>query len=398
MSARWVVARWEFLRYFNWKQELIGILILMAIALVMAIGGGAIEYSKRSQSFDVVVYNPAGVDLQLPAGSRIRLRTTEASSLEWRREQVGKGQLDGLLEIDSPDQARLLLHKNPSWKAELQKALDEARQRSLMQAAGLDPDLHEDWSKSVSLELDYHQGGQTPATRTERLAVVAYLMALLAAVMTAFAYVFTSITSEKQARVTEQIISAISTDDWIDGKILGLSALGAKSLLTMGLWGGLILWGLHMFFGSLFADMGGISGDKILVFSVFLLLGLLFWTAFLAGIAATIDDPNHSSRSSVMLIPTLPGTLMFFTLDHADHTAVVLMSWFPLSSMAAMPVRYALSEVPTWEVIGSAVLLAACALLMRRYAARVFQAGMMLYGKEPSWREIWRWMRHQGER
>jgi ABC-2 type transport system permease protein len=123
------------------------------------------------------------------------------------------------------------------------------------------------------------------------------------------------------------------------------------------------------------------------------LLGLLFWGSFLAAVAATIDDPHSSSRSSLMLVPTIPASLMFLTLDAVDHPAMWVASHLPLTSMAAMPVRALLGEVHGLEVLLSALVLAACTALMRRYASRVFRAHMLLYGKEPTWRELWRCLR-----
>jgi ABC-2 type transport system permease protein len=39
------------------------------------------------------------------------------------------------------------------------------------------------------------------------------------------------------------------------------------------------------------------------------ILGLLLWNAFFAAVAATLDDPNTSSRSSLVMLPTLPVVL-----------------------------------------------------------------------------------------
>jgi ABC-2 type transport system permease protein len=237
--------------------------------------------------------------------------------------------------------------------------------------------------------LRYHEQGEAPATRGERLLVIGFLILLMSAVFTCFAYFFTSITSEKQARVTEQIVSAIPMQTWMDGKLLGISLLGIKSMLTLSLWAGLVAFGVHVFAPEQLAKLGGIGVDKLLVGLCFILLGLAFWNSFLAGVAATIDDPNNSTRSALMFIPSIPSFLAFPMLDHADNAAVVVMSWLPLTSMAVMPVRYALTEVALWEVLGAALLLLWCVHLMRRYASRIFRAGMFLYGKEPSWREMW---------
>jgi ABC-2 type transport system permease protein len=66
---------------------------------------------------------------------------------------------------------------------------------------------------------------------------------------------------------------------------------------------------------------------------------------------------------------------------------------FPLTSPSAMPVRMLAGTVATWEVLLAFVLLVVSVLLARRAAGRVFAFAIHMTGKEPSWREIGRWLR-----
>lgn len=392
-GMRWVVAKWEFLRYFKWKEELIGIAVMIAIGAAMLIGSAGFEWSKASQRYSVAVLDRVGVDLLEKERSQITIERIAERDLPWKTEQVGLGQLDALVEILSLDEATVLLHKEPAFKNELQALLDDARRRAALKSAGIEDTAFEKWTQPMTMSLSYHEKGEAPASRGERLIVIGFLILLMSAVFTCFAYFFTSITSEKQARVTEQIISAIPMQTWIDGKLIGISLLGLKSMLTLTLWAGLVAFGVATFAPELYAKLGSIDADKVVVGILFILLGLAFWNSFLAGIAATIDDPNNSTRSSLMLVPSIPSFLAFPMLSHPDNLAVVIMSWLPLTSMAVMPVRYALTEVAWWEVAASALLLAWCVHMMRLYASRIFRAGMFLYGKEPSWRDMWRIVR-----
>jgi ABC-2 type transport system permease protein len=49
--------------------------------------------------------------------------------------------------------------------------------------------------------------------------------------------------------------------------------------------------------------------------------------------------------------------------------------------------------VAWWEVPLALVLLVAAIWIFRRAAGKIFAVGMLMYGKEPSVREIWRWAR-----
>ncbi len=393
---RWVVAKWEFMRYFKWKEELMGIAVMLGIGLVMTLGSAAFEWSKSSQRYSVAVLDSVGLEFKLPERSQISIERIAASDLTWKTEQVGLGQIDALVTIESLDSAEVLLHKEPAFKSALQSLLDNARRDVALRGAGIEAERFESWTQPMAMNLRYHESGEAPASQGDRLIVIGFLLLLLSGVFTCFAYFFTSITSEKQARVTEQIISAIPVQTWIDGKLIGISLLGIKSMATLTLWAGLVAFGVAQFAPELYAKLGRVGADKVLVGLLFILLGLAFWNSFLAGIAATIDDPNNSTRSALMLVPSIPTMLAFPMLSHPDNLAVVIMSWIPLTSMAVMPVRYALTDVPWWEVPCAAALLACCVFWMRKYASRIFRAGMFLYGKEPSFREMWAFVRHGG--
>jgi ABC-2 type transport system permease protein len=50
-------------------------------------------------------------------------------------------------------------------------------------------------------------------------------------------------------------------------------------------------------------------------------------------------------------------------------------------------------QVPAWEIGLSIASLGLGVWLTMRFAARIFEIGLLMYGKTPSPRELWRWMR-----
>ena len=214
---------------------------------------------------------------------------------------------------------------------------------------------------------------------------------MLFAVFNSFAYYFASITSEKQQRVCEQILSVLPAQVWIDGKIAGLTLYGAKSLLNVAVWAGVGLLAFGFTSGSM-PDLSGLLPEAgvVLVVLLFALLGLLFWNSLLAAVASTIDDPNSSSRSSLMLLPIVPVVLVFFALDIASSPFMLAMSWFPPTAWAAMPARHVVEGVAAWELSASLLLMLASVYWVRGAAGRIFASGMLMYGKEPTLRDMTR--------
>jgi ABC-2 type transport system permease protein len=118
-------------------------------------------------------------------------------------------------------------------------------------------------------------------------------------------------------------------------------------------------------------------------------LALLLWNAFFAAFAATIDDPNTSARTSVMFLPMLFVFMaLWVVLRDPDSLVARGLALFPLTSAVALPARAILSDVGSLEILISLVLAEGTIALVRRAAGRVFRAGMLMYGKEPSVREM----------
>lgn len=64
------------------------------------------------------------------------------------------------------------------------------------------------------------------------------------------------------------------------------------------------------------------------------------------------------------------------------------LSFVPFFTPGLTSLRLAASRVPWWEVAATLAALGAFVYLLIRFAAKVFEVGMLMYGKSPSLREI----------
>ncbi|NQD37268.1 ABC transporter permease [Permianibacter sp. IMCC34836] len=392
----WTVARFEFLRYFKWKHELINIVILIVLTALVQGGGAMMQWAKAREHYEVAVIDANALPLAYGDDGRLTLLRADSKERDARAADVDAGRLDGLLEIASDNTATLLVNREPTWNNELGDQLTTARlERELVQR-GIAHDDFEQWQQAPTITQSYSPNARKPASGGSRVIAMALTVFSLMGVMTCFAYFFVSITSEKQQRVSELVVSAIPYQTWIDGKLLGLTGHGLKTMLTWCLYGWLALLAVSRFSDGSNDLLAAVSWPLVLMALLFALGGMLFWNTVMAAIAASIDDPNSSTRGSLMFLPTLFFMVAFPGLDAPENVVMQVLSWLPMSSMAAMPARLAHGIVPWWQVLGSFVLLVASILLLRRYASRIFRAGMLFYGKEASWKEIWQWARQAG--
>lgn len=284
----------------------------------------------------------------------------------------------------------LVVEKDPRFLSELQAVLDGRSRREKLSEEGLSAEALTRVLSPAPLDVRYLDPGRERRGRAEKVAAGVFVGILLMAVITSLAYILTGITGEKQLRVTESVVSVISPQAWIDGKVLGIAAYSLTSVANLLVGGAILSLGAKAAFGfSLPA--AAIRPGVLLALVLFTGLGLLLWNSFFAAVASTIDDPNTSARSSLLFLPLLPVVACLAILRDPDSLVSRILALFPLTSAPGLPVRLVLSDPGALEIGASAVLLVGAIWLTRRLAGRVFEVGMLLYGKEPSWREIARW-------
>jgi ABC-2 type transport system permease protein len=389
-SITWKVAKWEFNRFFKWMDMLKGVLFFGAFAVI----GGVIGTWLASDSLKTPTIAVADYGSFDPTDFETRgfhfVDHTE-SNREELESLLNNGDIDAILTLISTDEAEIRLQNERAWLFLLENFINEKRTQIKLHEFNIDEGVFASIKAGITLNRTFDKAVET-SILDKILAGVAIFLVLIAVFM-GFAYQFTAITAEKQQRITEQVVSAISPQTWIDGKILGITGIG---LVYVIFYGGLGLVGIvaAVAFGLPLGELLNLINPLLIVtFLLLSLLGILMWNSFLAGVAATIDDPNSSQRTSWMLLPMLPVSLAFFTLVNPDTFAITFLGIFPLTSYAVLPARMVLTQVDWWEPILALVLLAGTAWLFRLVAGKIFATGMMLYGKEPDFKEMFHWFR-----
>jgi ABC-2 type transport system permease protein len=392
------VARWEFLRFFKLKEQIISLLVMVVLgvgsfALVWTVGGAF------GKGVKVAIVGAEELAVEPPKGAHLRIVPVEGRSEVELRSMVERGELNALLVLKGPDAGELVVKKEPTWIADLAGPLDEARRRLALARAGLTREQFDAISNAtVDLNVSYIAGSKEVTGSTEKWCAFVLIVLMLGGVFFGSAYLFVGITGEKQLRVTEQVVSIISPQTWIDGKILGFSLIG---LAIVGLYGAVLLIVLAVLgLAGVGVTIASAALNPILVatFVILALLGFLFWFAFFGAVSATVDDPNTSARSGLLLLPFLPVGVAFGVLKYPDALASRLLSLFPLTSPSMLMARLTVTEVPVWEVGVAIALLAASIWVLRSAAGRIFELGILMYGKEPTWTEMWRAVKQNPER
>ncbi|MDP2714519.1 ABC transporter permease [Rheinheimera sp.] len=378
-----IVAKWEFLRFFKWKQQLISYLLMLGVMAAVALWSFFTDESRQQYRIAVPaqleIANTEQFQFQRPGISFTEQLAQMRSDDSWHA-------------VISEEQGELVLHTltGKKWLAQLETVLQQHYRQLSAAQMGLSTAQLNRLEQPVVINTRYldqnYKGKDTP----EKMIALGALILLFVGLSTAFGQVLMSITGEKQQRVTEQLYAIVTPQQWMDGKVLGHSFSALKAMVTSGLVM-LLAFAVVSLFAKKAVDLSWINIGVVLWLIPFALLGVVLCASFMGAIAASIDDPNNSGKSAVMMITWLPMVFTFMVIDSPAGWGMTVLSFVPLTSFAAMPVKMAMVTVPWWQPLLSLMLLLATVYWMRRVAGRVFLRGMQMYGKEPSWGEIVRW-------
>ena len=380
-----LVARWEFMRNFKWKQELIGYFLMLLIYGAIF----AVQIWSQSSTQKTVNLGIVG-QLQTELSSKFVLSPMNDNIEEqYIFNKITELSLDGVLKVSQLDTFTLYISQQSVWQQELEDALVADQKELLLSAMDISSEQLEQLQNPISMTL-VNQAEELVGSSVIVLGLLASILSAMA-VFTSFGLSLTSVTQEKQHRITEQLLTCISHQEWVDGKALGLCLSSIKSLLTTCLMMAIVFTGI-----AVFSDGGGdnmnVSATVAMQILLFCVLGVLFWNYVFVGFAATIDDPNHSGKTGLMLLPMLPVMLVFIVMGEPNGQVAKVLSLVPLTSISFMPMRIASMSVPVWQVGLSLVFLLAGIYYVRLFATRVFRANITLFGKEPGRMDIWRSM------
>ena len=207
-------------------------------------------------------------------------------------------------------------------------------------------------------------------------------------------YLVRSVAEEKSSRVIEIVLSSVTPQQLLAGKVIGLGALGLTQIAVWiasaaGLGGGLVL----------------IAGILLPLFTrvevfglalVYYILGFSLYAVLIAAIGTLGSSFQESQQITgiFIFVAAIPMMLTGVIITNPDAMVVRVLSWFPLTSPTTMMLRLPLAEVPWTDIAGSIVLLLATVPLVVWIGAKVFRLGMLMYGKRPGVLEIARLLRH----
>jgi len=240
--------------------------------------------------------------------------------------------------------------------------------------------------------------------------------------------VMRSVIEEKTSRIIEVIVSSVKPFQLMLGKIIGNASAG---LLQFFIWGILIF-----ILGTLATSLLGINmaemqtanlsaeqleaaknvagGDKMQVliqevlrlpllklfvlFIFYFLGGYMLYSSLFAAVGAAVDNETDTQQFMLpIMLPLILGVYVgFATVINDPHGPIsVAFSHIPLTSPIVMLMRVPFGV--TWtELAISMSLLLITFTFMVWLAAKIYRVGILMYGKKPTYKDLYKWLKYKG--
>lgn len=233
--------------------------------------------------------------------------------------------------------------------------------------------------------------------------------------------VMRSVIEEKVSRIIEVIISSVKPFQLMMGKIIGTSLAGILQFMIWAILGLIAMFVMSSIFGIQMGATSGVNAQAIeaaqkggslamymkelwnlpiatiLISFIFYFIGGYFlYSSFYASIGAAVDNETDSQQFLLPIImPLVLGVYIgFFTVINDPHgTVATVFSMIPLTSPIVMMMRIPFG-VPLWQIAVSLFLLFATFLLVVWFAAKIYRVGILMYGKKPTWKELYKWSKY----
>ena len=335
-----------------------------------------------------------------------------AADPEAQRAELDRRVLDGELDAwiwiagDALETSRVEYHaesvSNFITQDRLRDALSEVARERRYGDAGLDPEQIRKLARRVHLATFRITEEGTEEEGAEAGLILAYALFILLYMVLIFygQQVLNGVIEEKSSRIVEVVVSTVRPFELLMGKLAGICG---AALTQLAVWlGAMVAFTLPGVVSAMTwipedVDVPTVSPGLIGHFVLLFLLGFFVFCTVYAAIGSAFNHIQEAQQWSgviAILLVMPPAMLFLLVVQDPDSPVSVAVSLIPPFTPLLMMLRIAIKTPPVWQVALGYLLTTAFTLFMIWLSARVYRVGILMYGKKPTFRELWRWVWH----
>ena len=310
----------------------------------------------------------------------------------------------------------------------IESKIEEKARNIKLKNSGLDPELIEKLKVNINTNLETFGGEKTSKLGSGlKLAfggVAGYLLFMFIIIYGNM--IMRSVIEEKTSRIIEIIISSVKPIQLLLGKIVGTSLAGIAQFLVWVVISTVLMTVFSAIFGmnldanqvvqnqeqiNQMVNSPEVQNELVLViqeivnlpltnlivmFIFFFIGGFLLYSSLYAAIGAAVDNETDTQQFMLPIIMPLILAIYvgFFTVIENPHgTVSQVFSYIPFTSPVVMLMRIPFG-VPIWQQLLSLFLLLGTFFVTVLFAAKIYRVGILMYGKKPSYRDLYKWLKY----
>jgi ABC-2 type transport system permease protein len=203
-------------------------------------------------------------------------------------------------------------------------------------------------------------------------------------------YLMGTMMEEKGSRTVEILMTSISSNQLIGGKVVGIVAVSFTQFLAwVALAGLIVLIGGHLLGIEPLLNVAldlRIIAPMIAVF----VPAYVMIAALMTAIGATFAEAQEAQQMmSLFILPSMvPIWLIQPIVENPNGPIAIGLSLFPITALPTISLRMMFSYVPLAQILASVAILVLCAGGAVWLAGRAFRRGMLRYGQNLNWRDL----------
>ncbi len=228
-------------------------------------------------------------------------------------------------------------------------------------------------------------------------APIAFVYLLWIAVFSVSQMLLNNTIEEKSNRIIEVLLSSVTSRELMQGKLLGIAAVG----LTMtGAWILSLITVLNLYRSPELEFVDQIlevlwSSNLLPAFGLYFLFGYLFYSGIFLAIGSICNTIKEAQNfmGPMMMIMFVPLVTMFFIPKDPNGTLATILSWIPLYTPFIMMNRAA-ADPPLLDQVGTLILMVLSTLAVLWLCGKIFRIGILRTGQPPKLLELVRWIKN----
>ncbi len=379
-------------------------LSILSFPLIFAVIFGIIYFSNQSseaakeeeskKTFSLVIRDETSL---ISNESVSALKGTKIDSKEVGVQQVKEGKIDAFFyyPTDVTKNPVEVYHKNDGL-IENSKYETVAKQLLVASASSqLTPETTAIVTESFQTSSATIVDGEEVNLLASIIPPALFLVIFYAVIFLLSNQMLTSTIEEKENRVTEMILTSITSKTLIVGKIVALTILGVIQILVIAAVP--ILAYLILGSDSIGApDISGLISNLVFdpvalsIAGAMFVFGFLLFTGFLVAIGAASPTAKEANSffGFVVILIVIPFYFFSMLMTKTENIVVDILTYFPFTAPFTVLLRNSFGTIETGEALISIGIVAVVSLVTLHFAIQIFRYGTLEYSNRLSLKTI----------